>query len=92
MKILEWSGRTKLYRDPTKAAPHPHSPEVVDEEFRRRVAEDLTPLFAEGWGYSGPYARAVALFTRPERTGWRPSSRVLVEGCAVKPHRHTGED
>ncbi len=92
MKNLEWSGRTKLYRDPTKAAPHPHSPEVVDEEIRRRVAEDLTTCFAEGWTVVHSYARAVTLFTRPERTGWRPSSRVLVEGCAVKLQRHNGED
>ena len=47
---LEWSGRATFYRDPTTAPPHPHSPEAVDAEVRRRVEEDLAPLFAEGWG------------------------------------------
>ena len=91
LKNLEWSGQAALRRDPTKAAPHPHSPEVVDAEVRRRVTEDLAPLFAEGWNYFGSYAQAVRLFSRPERTRWRPSSRVLVEGCAVKLQRTNGE-
>lgn len=89
-KNLGWSGRAALRRDPTKAPPHPDSPEVVDAEVRRRVEEDLAPLFAEGWEYFGSYARAVALFTRPERARWGWSDRVLVEGCAVKLQRTNG--
>ncbi len=68
MKNLEWSGQAKLYRDPTKAAPHPRSPEAVDAEVRRRVAEDLAPLFAEGWGYSGPIG--IKLRCYPESGRW----------------------
>jgi hypothetical protein len=91
LKNLEWSGRAALRRDPSRAAPHPHSPEVVDTEVRRRVAEELAPLFAEGWGYFGSYDRAVRPFTRPERGRWGRGERMLIEGCTVKLQRPNGE-
>ncbi len=84
---VDWSSRPPLYTDSAQMPPHPEAYATAFPIVEKRLHEDLSHYYRDGWSLDGPFRAAVSFATRNKTSMWRGGNRHLYVGATVRLRR-----